>query len=97
MRLAGREKSDTDVTTADLDHYQTERALTVDMKTATLFAIARYWDMAAEAIFSPFDRLTDEEWTFSTRHWRSDSKTCLLSVSTSSQPILNPRSLYRRR
>lgn len=51
-------------TEAELDHYQTEGILTVDMEAAALFAIAQYRDVAAGAIFSPFDRLTDDEWTW---------------------------------
>lgn len=49
-------------TTAEIDHYATEGVLTVEMEAATLFAIARYRDVVAGAVFTPFDRLTDDQW-----------------------------------
>ncbi|MFT4885454.1 MAG: uridine phosphorylase [Natronomonas sp.] len=51
-------------TNAEIDHYTAEDVLTVEMEAAALFAIAQYRDVMAGAIFTPFDRLTDDHWTW---------------------------------
>lgn len=49
-------------TTAEIDRYTAEGILSVEMEAASLFAIAQYRNVMAGAVFTPFDRLTDNQW-----------------------------------